>query len=456
MLILDWTMTVVLILCVLLAPSVLLAQGPPQGPAGPGGPPVPEELTVRVDCDAGESLQVALEQRAERLTVLFTGVCAEDVVIARDDVTLRGQPSAIISGDPAAPAAAGLTVFGGSRIVLEDFTVSDEDSRGIHVKDGAAVDLMRIVARENPSSGMTVVDSFVRVEDSRFNDNGFIGIGLWGASSIRLQGVVEVSRNVAGLSLSGGSGAQLESGPHRLEAVDNTFIGVNLQFSSGAQLDTVIVTGSPIGISLFQACSFAAEVDVRENLIGIFLTDGSSISPSGSISDNGLWGIQCRANSTLDFVQDFSSPPSMVVARNGDGGIQMLEGCTGQLGTCRPLQSGDPGPCGSQGGRFTVMDNGRVGLEVDDSTVTLENAAISGNGTDLQLAFGSRATFGAGNDLGVVACDGTVFTRGGTACPAEVRTDLSVTLARSSRVLAELPADLDLLKGGVAPFRLEP
>jgi hypothetical protein len=50
----------------------------------------PRTLTVAVNCSAAESINEALERKAEELIVEITGSCHEDVVIERNNVTLRG------------------------------------------------------------------------------------------------------------------------------------------------------------------------------------------------------------------------------------------------------------------------------------------------------------------------------------------------------------------------------
>jgi hypothetical protein len=43
-------------------------------------------------------------------------------------------------------------------------------------------------------------------------------------------------------------------------------------------------------------------------------------------------------------------------------------------------------------------------------------SAITGNGVDVDLRFGARATF-EGVDVGTITCDSTVLSRGTTVCP---------------------------------------
>ena len=74
-----------------------------------------------------------------------------------------------------------------------------------------------------------------------------------------------------------------------------------------------------------------------------------------------------------------------------------------------------------QSGPLSVKNNG-VGLAGDGAgTLTVRAAAphpaaISGNGLDVNLQFGTRATFD-GVTIGSITCDTTVLSRGSTICP---------------------------------------
>ena len=74
-----------------------------------------------------------------------------------------------------------------------------------------------------------------------------------------------------------------------------------------------------------------------------------------------------------------------------------------------------------QGGLLSIKGNG-VGLFGDGAgTLTFRAAApnpssISGNGLDVNLRFGTRATFD-GVTIGSITCDATVLSEGSTVCP---------------------------------------
>jgi hypothetical protein len=74
-----------------------------------------------------------------------------------------------------------------------------------------------------------------------------------------------------------------------------------------------------------------------------------------------------------------------------------------------------------QGGPLTVRNNG-MGLLADGAgTLTIVSdpskpSSIVDSGTDVDLKFGTRVTFG-GVTIGTITCDATVLSRGTTVCP---------------------------------------
>jgi hypothetical protein len=75
-----------------------------------------------------------------------------------------------------------------------------------------------------------------------------------------------------------------------------------------------------------------------------------------------------------------------------------------------------------QGGPLTVRNNHSQGLLADGAgTLIVESnpakpSRIEQNGTDVDLRFGTRATF-QGVTIGSITCDATVLSRGTTVCP---------------------------------------
>lgn len=82
-----------------------------------------KDKPVTVDCARGDRINAALASEDTPLVIEFSGACAEDVRIARDDVTLRGifADAAIIGAPAAAVPAPAVSVSGTKRVSLEHF-----------------------------------------------------------------------------------------------------------------------------------------------------------------------------------------------------------------------------------------------------------------------------------------------------------------------------------------------
>jgi hypothetical protein len=69
-----------------------------------------------------------------------------------------------------------------------------------------------------------------------------------------------------------------------------------------------------------------------------------------------------------------------------------------------------------------TIQNNRTGIQADGADVLSfvtdppNGSTITGNGTDVNLKFGTRVTF-QGITIGTIVCDNTVLSRGSTVCP---------------------------------------
>ena len=171
---------------ILFGSSPVYAQGPPGGGGG-NAPieqpvPVPETLTVEVDCAAGDKISNALEEPAVELTILVSGKCNENIIIDRGKVTLRGVPSATpaqIMGVETliVPPHFGITVFitATDDIFVEDLIISGGRLWGVAVTGFGAGLPPRITncsVEGNRGSGLAVFRGQVIVEDTVFSENG--------------------------------------------------------------------------------------------------------------------------------------------------------------------------------------------------------------------------------------------------------------------------------------------
>ncbi len=159
-------------------------------PLPSGAQEAPTVWTITVDCGSGQSVNRALEQAAQQLIVEVRGECVEDVVVRRDNVTLRGvdpQRDGIRSPGTEDGDGAALTIRDSRRVTIANLRISGATRDGLRVLD-ATDDIIVTNSRfeSNGVWGASVNDSAVAFVESSFTGNGArvvdsIGGGLIGA-----------------------------------------------------------------------------------------------------------------------------------------------------------------------------------------------------------------------------------------------------------------------------------
>ena len=153
--------------------------------------------TIRVDCDDGDSINEALEQKpGSRLTVLIDGDCQENVVITRDNVTLAGAnpdpnpgPTDFIRGDPSAdpslvPSGSLVLIQGAENVTVRDLIITGGKGAGIWIVDSGlqeAVVVFNCELTDNYRRGLRVSRGSALVVDTEasgnFSEDGAVDIG---------------------------------------------------------------------------------------------------------------------------------------------------------------------------------------------------------------------------------------------------------------------------------------
>jgi hypothetical protein len=357
--------------------------------------------TIQVDCGKGQSLNAALNDAAAMLVVEFSGVCAEDVLIARGNVTLRGtEAGATIAGAPSpALAAPAVAVRSATAVVLKDFAVHDGDRRGIDVREASSVTIDGVVSNGNFSDGLFVGQgSSVFIRNSSFANNGGDGIGVWQSSTVAFEGTITLNGNQrAGLLLSGGSEGSVTFFGGHVTANDNSVCGFVLQLGAAAQLAAATATSvsaannGACGLSMSSETSWSGPLTVQNSPVGVDVTASSFESPVLSVS-----GCQVGLFAHLSAFISLRAP--------------------------------------------SVTAN-QSGFRFDGATAQINNAAIAGNtGIDVRLQFGARASFNAASTVGTMSCDGTQLVRGPVACPA------AAALVAATNAAAREARPLEILK----------
>ena len=97
-------------------------------------------------------------------TIRFSGLCDEDVTVAKDDITLDGQGVGTVSGT--------INFDGAHRGVVENATVTGP-GYGILATDGASVLINDNLIDDNEATGIGVFNgAFARIVDNTITDNG--------------------------------------------------------------------------------------------------------------------------------------------------------------------------------------------------------------------------------------------------------------------------------------------
>jgi hypothetical protein len=331
----------------------------------------------KVDCNKGQSINKALTSKSDDLVVEFSGTCAEDVLIARDRVTLRGTGAAPkIVGEPGIPFAdrkPGVSVRGASNVLLTGFTVDDSDSRGIEAFAASGLTVDNVEVTDSRTGLILLGQSQVHVRNCDFTFNTGDGIGVWDNSALTLEGTNNLNNNTrAGLIMSGGSSAGLSPLGATTNANDN-LMGIWLQLGAQAQLSSAggastNVHGNPaVGLEVQSQSHWGASITVSGSDYGVSIDLGGSAEGPFTISSC-FFGLYVDAASNIDVNN---------LALTGNDYHLYLEG-----GEAR-----------------------------------VRNSTITGAGnTDVTLEFGARLR-APGSSAGTVSCDGTVLTRGGISCP---------------------------------------
>ena len=334
-------------------------------------------VRFEVDCSDGETLGAALGRDERKLIVEFSGTCTEDVVIDRDDVTLRGA-------SPAATLIGGVRVEGASRVAIRDFRVKDNSNieSGVEAVAGASVTILGMVVENSVNRGIRIRDSVAEIRDCSVSGSGTVGILVRG-SRVTFEGDVVSTDNVEqGIVLTDAASGFSRDGNI---VTNNNLFGFAVQTSSSFEGVFGTLTSNDnqsIGILIASQGVFVYGVTLeakRNGFAGVFLDELSSLSPF--INLTGLAATTLAENGVMGAFVDRKSSIELAGA--------------------------------------TDVSDQLFGLFVStDSLVQLTDATITGNAiADIRLDFGSAGDFLGGNTVGVLQCTSDSLSRGDITCP---------------------------------------
>ena len=366
-----------------------------------------------LDCSK-RSLAKTLE-KAEDMTITFTGICDGPIVIRSDGVSLVGVGTAIIDGngqDAVTVEGAngvslthievrngtnGILGIDGAHISLTDINVHDNQAFGISLQTGTSADLSEVSVSGNGLHGLDMQTGTAAHISGTFTSTGnrVFGVNVNGSALTFSQADATMSGNAVGMQVATGANAFLNDPDTALNLSNNFATGLTIV--SGAHMvsfgGTINASGNPVnGISL-------------NSKAGLDLDAGSTVECSGN--GDGLQ-IQQASEMTVFNIPQFSGVPALSSVNchdNNGSGIVVRNASSLRV---------------SNQAQVISNGNGATGLIVDDgSDIILVNSEITGNsGEDIQLSFGSRADLQT-STFSSLSCDTTVLVRGtsGITCP---------------------------------------
>ena len=279
----------------------------------------PTVRNVDVFCAKGDSINQALTQAADILTVTVHGMCTEDVVISRNFVTLTGNDPAVdgviganlnLGGGPPSGANGGtpgdavVAIVSVRTCKLQNLTIKGGIRVGIGVRDSVLVSVKNLSVTDNARAGLAATGSAtaVAISDSVFARDGLIGVFGSGASDVQCDNcTISDTRN--GLVAEGGGGLEASnssisasirgvlagqsivtlsactiSAPTALEADDNGQISSNNCSATG---DMSSLSGGRIAIDGGSVAGNSCVFDQGSNL---WIGDSAAITGSVALS----------------------------------------------------------------------------------------------------------------------------------------------------------------------------
>lgn len=367
-----------------------------------GFSPAAAQSLFPVNCP-GTTISGALRFAKAGDTIRVAGVCKERVRITTDQITIEGLATAVLDGagvGPAAPEFNALVTIDGARgVTLKRLTIQNSSGEGVLGQNGASFRVENTTVQDNGFTGIAVSSgSTAELTNCTIRRNG-IGMDIFTSGAAVLKGSIAITHNLSsGIDLNGQSMLEIRGG--QVQVNDNGGTGIVM---GGSQLAIFGFTeaqqpGSSLTVNGNTASGILVGTSSIEVFGGGFFGSGANVI---TVSDNGENGIWLPESGTI--ISPFAT--AKFVMENNETGINF-----GQNSGATII------------GGLSVSNNRSTGLLADGAgSLTLVSippnpSAITGNPVDVDLRFGSRATFG-GATVGSINCDGTALSRGSTTCP---------------------------------------
>lgn len=319
--------------------------------AGMVGPASAQTPTFIVDCEAGQTIAGALRKGDQRqpVVIVVRGTCREYVDIARDSVTLRGDPATGggVSAPPMTSPPPAVSIRA-ARVAIEDLDVTG-GGNGIAVSGPFAATLTRVTVQA-PASGDAVVvrgGGDVTISDGTLREARY-GLRLTRGSTARVFNFTEIRDNTetgilaeVNSAVSAGQATIVHNGAHgvRIESgsqgsFNNCRIAQNGVTTPGTGIAVSAATANIGSGNFIENNSADGIVAVAGSVVGIDDNTirwnqgsgvGGYLGPTvvmhgNLVAENGSAGVYCRADCTLQIGAQAQ------IHGNGDDGVQVTLG----------------------------------------------------------------------------------------------------------------------------------
>jgi hypothetical protein len=334
---------------------------------------------VNVNCAVpGQTIANALRRQVlgQGLIVRVSGTCNEHVHIFRDDVTLRGNPTATINGPTATDDA--VSIEGARRVALENLTITGGED-GVAGVRGAVFTLENVTVQSTARFGVV----------ASYGSQGFID-----ASVVRQAGNTGVLAANGSSIVITNSTVEQNAGTG-LQAIRSSNLRIGQDAAGSAALGPVIVqnnTGNGVIVSEGSAGVIVASTIQNNTSNGMYIGRASHADiGSGSFSILGPNTIQNNGPSASGILVEGASANIVGNIVTGNGfGVQFLNGANGRFGIR---------PDGTAYAGNNIFSNRLHGILLNSGAT----AVIGGNNVSANGTAGS-----VGNRMGIFASQSAV------------------------------------------------
>ena len=328
--------------------------------------------TVIVNCGTpGQTITNALRRQVVGggLLVLVSGTCNEHVDVFRDDVILRGNPTATINGPTTTDDTIGmdhvrrvslesLTITGGrngvavfgSSVTMHNVTIQGAAVIGVSVSYGGHAFIDGSTVKQNGSVGVSAANtSTAVVTNTTVEQNASTGLQAVRASHLRVGQDFQGGSTVGPVIVRGNSG----NGITINDSSAGIIIGSTIQNNVSNGMYIARGSHADVGIGSFNVVSANAIKDNGAGSSGILIEGASANIVGNTISGNGL-GVQFLngGNGRLGVRPDSTAYIGNTITNNKLVGLQLGTGSTAVIGG---NTIGGNNTAGGVGGRFGVI-----------------------------------------------------------------------------------------------------